>query len=62
MRQLRAIQEAVLSQAFVHCMSNVNTVKKREGTILSDGLNKYFLSFLYGFSMAPVWEFVTLCN
>jgi hypothetical protein len=30
-------------------MSDVNVVRKPAGTILSDGINKYFLSFLYGF-------------
>lgn len=36
-------------------MSNVN-VRKQVGTILGDGINKYFLSFLCGFFMASVWE------
>jgi hypothetical protein len=30
-------------------MSDVNVVPKRAGTILSNGINKYFLSFLCGF-------------
>jgi hypothetical protein len=29
----------------MRCMSDVNAVRKRAGTILNDGINKYFLSF-----------------
>jgi hypothetical protein len=36
-------------------MSDVNVVRKRAGIILSDGINKYFLSFLCVF-MASVRE------
>jgi hypothetical protein len=36
-------------------MSDVNVPRKRARTILSDGINKYFLSFLCGF-MASVRE------
>jgi hypothetical protein len=39
----------------IRCMSYVNVVRKRAGTILSDGINKYFLSLLPGF-MASVRE------
>jgi hypothetical protein len=33
----------------IGCMSDVNLAQKRAGTILSDGINKYFLYFLCGF-------------
>jgi hypothetical protein len=39
----------------IRCMSDVNVVGKRAGTILSDHINKYFLSF-YVFLMASVRE------
>jgi hypothetical protein len=33
----------------IRCMSDVNVLRKRAGTILSDGINKYLLHFLCGF-------------
>jgi hypothetical protein len=33
----------------IRCMSDVNVVRMRAGSILSEGINKYFLSFLFGF-------------
>jgi hypothetical protein len=43
-------------------MSDVNVMRKRAGTVLSDGVNKHFLSLLCGF----LWHqfgnlIVTLC-
>jgi hypothetical protein len=52
MRELKAIQEEAFLKQLIHCMSDVNVVQKRAGTILSDGINKCFLSFLCGFFMA----------
>jgi hypothetical protein len=39
----------------IRCMSDVNFVRKRAGTILSDGINKYFYLFCVVF-MASVRE------
>jgi hypothetical protein len=33
----------------IRCMSDVNLARYRAGNTLSDGINKYFLSFLSGF-------------
>lgn len=40
----------------IRCISDANIVRKQMGTILSDGINKYFLTFLCGFFMASVLE------
>jgi hypothetical protein len=55
-RELKTIQK----EAFSRCMNDVNVVWKGVGTILSDGINKYFVSFWCGF-MASVREFVGPC-
>jgi hypothetical protein len=44
----RCRKERVLRHS-IRYMSDVNVVSKRAGTILSEGINKYFLSFLCGF-------------
>jgi hypothetical protein len=33
----------------IRCMSDVNVGPKQAGTVMSDGINKYFLSSSYGF-------------
>jgi hypothetical protein len=53
-RELKAIREEEFSRAFdslydVCCMYDVNIVRRRAETILSDGLNNYFISSLCGF-------------
>jgi hypothetical protein len=59
MREQKAIWEEAFS---THCMSNVNIVRKRVATILGDGINKYFLSFLCGFLWPQFGHLiVTLC-
>jgi hypothetical protein len=55
MTELKAIWEEAFSRAFVRCMSDVNIARKWAGTILSHGINKYFLSFFVVF-MASVRE------
>jgi hypothetical protein len=56
MRELKVIrEEAFFGGHSIHCMSDVNVVRKQGegGTILSDGINKYSVSFLcvfYGLS------------
>jgi hypothetical protein len=52
-RELKAIREETFSRAFDSLYERC----KRTGTILSDGINKYFLTFLCGFFMATVPEF-----
>jgi hypothetical protein len=47
MRELKAIMEEAFSWAFDSLYERVNGVRKQAGTILSDGINKYFLSFLW---------------
>jgi hypothetical protein len=43
-------------------MSDINVVRKEAGTILSDGINKYFLSFLCGLLWSQFGNLiVTLC-
>jgi hypothetical protein len=53
---------SVFSGLTIRCMSDVNVVRKRAGTIWSDGINKYFLLFLCGF-LWPQFRnlIVTLC-
>jgi hypothetical protein len=53
--ELNAIRDEAFSSAFDRCMSDVNVARKRVGTILRDGINKYFLSFFVVF-MVSVWE------
>jgi hypothetical protein len=48
-RELKAIWEKAFFSDMIHCMSDVNVVHKEAGTIMSDGIDKYFLSFLRGF-------------
>jgi hypothetical protein len=55
MKELKAIWEEAFLGHSIHCMSNVNIAQKWAGIILSDGINKYFLSFLCVFT-ASVWE------
>jgi hypothetical protein len=47
--ELKAKREEAFLRHSILCMRDVNIVRKRAGTILSDGINKYLLSFLYGF-------------
>jgi uncharacterized protein (DUF427 family) len=48
----------------IRCMSDVNVARKwaRSIRVLSDPINKYLLSFLYGFFIVSVRELVTLCT
>jgi hypothetical protein len=48
-RELKAIWEEVFFRQSIRWMSDVNVVQKWAGIILSDGINKHFLSFLCGF-------------
>jgi hypothetical protein len=45
MRELKGMREEAFSRTSDHCMSDVNVVRKRAGTILNDGINKYHVSF-----------------
>jgi hypothetical protein len=49
-RELKALREKkrFLGHS-IRCMSDVNIMRKRAGTILSEGINKYLLSLLCGF-------------
>jgi hypothetical protein len=48
-RELKAIREEAFSRAF-DLLCDVNVVRKRAGTILSDGINKCFFGCFYGLS------------
>jgi hypothetical protein len=48
-RELKAIREEAFSGTSNRCMSDLNVVRKRARTMLSDGINEYFLTFLCGF-------------
>jgi hypothetical protein len=48
-RELKAIREDSFLGHSIRCTCDVNVVRKRAGTILSDGINKYFSRFLCGF-------------
>jgi hypothetical protein len=52
-RELKAIREEAFSRAFDSLYERCKYVQKQAGTILSDGINKYFLSFcvFYGLSL-----------
>jgi hypothetical protein len=52
-RELKAIREEACSRAFDSLYERCNLVRNRAGTILSDGINKYFDVWL---SMASVRE------
>jgi hypothetical protein len=41
-REHKAIREQAFSRAFDSLCEDVNVVRKRARTILSDGINKYF--------------------
>jgi hypothetical protein len=62
-RELKAIWEEAFTLYSIRCMSDINIVRKRTGTILSDGINKYFSYFLYRF-LCPQFGnlLVTLCK
>jgi hypothetical protein len=52
-KRTKFIQEEAFSWHSIRCMSNVNIVRKWVGTILSDGINKFFFVWFF---MVSVWE------
>jgi hypothetical protein len=56
MRELKVILEEAFSQAFDSLYERCKLVWKRVGTILSDGINKYFFCLFSVFFMASVQE------
>jgi transposase-like protein len=48
-RELKAIWEEAFSRAFDSLYDDAKVMRKRAGTIQSDGINKYFLYFFVWF-------------